>query len=114
MTRNSETPSNPQIKERIKPENYTPEMYSYFCSCFTANLVFITDDGATLETQNFFSLCIANISCYQYFVPELVDWLEKRSIRINEKIRYEEKISELEKFFKDYKAFFEKPTITLS
>ena len=44
MTSNSVSATNIRAKKKIKPENYTPQIYQYIRESFTGNLAFIIDN----------------------------------------------------------------------
>ncbi len=81
MTSNRVPTSNIRRK-RIKPENYTPEVYGYFRDHFTINLAYIVDNGVNLETEVFFDLCITDIRNAPWIIPEMLDWFKRRKENI--------------------------------
>ena len=114
MNSNIETPPNHEGKERIKPENYTNKMYDYFRGNFTANLTYIRDNGACLETDIFFDLCIGNIQDAPWYLPEMIIWFQKRKLKIQTQETYELKMEEFKIFFESYRIFFEPSQTYLS
>jgi hypothetical protein len=101
-------------RDRIKPEDYTIEIYDYLRIFFTENLSDIRDNWRLLKTDTFFDLCIGNIDTAQWDLPEMRDWLNRRKGKIQKAKTYQKKIDLLREFLEDYRMFFMIPKTNLS